>query len=246
VVQRIFLSEGGFWERPAGEFHPEEGEQDLHFEDWTMTRLREVLAGGVVGAVLTEGTKTSFCLLDWEVFDLTLPGAPASSQYTDCEGGFQGISVGWSDVYARGIEGQTVSLCGIPDGTYWLESEVDPLDHVLETDETNNVTRVQVAVAIPAPPACNDGVDNDGDGWTDHPTDPGCYRLASRRENPACNDGIDNDADGLTDHPADPTCTAAWQASEGMSITGCGLGAELTALLPLLGRARRTRRAMLR
>ena len=42
---------------------------------------------------------------------------------------------------------------------------------------------------------CFDGVDNDGDGFTDQ-NDPDC---------PRCFDGIDNDGDGLIDE-ADPDC----------------------------------------
>jgi Tol biopolymer transport system component len=60
------------------------------------------------------------------------------------------------------------------------------------------------------PPACSDGVDNDGDGQIDFPADPGCTSASDNNEtNPACNDGIDNDGDGRTDFPADPGCTSA-------------------------------------
>ena len=45
-----------------------------------------------------------------------------------------------------------------------------------------------------------------------------------------CSDGQDNDGDGLIDHPADPDCNGPGGYSEG----GCGLGAELAFLLPLL------------
>ncbi len=67
-----------------------------------------------------------------------------------------------------------------------------------------------------APPAaqCNDGIDNDGDGLTDFPADPGCTDVndndefnAPPQQDAQCNDGLDNDGDGLTDFPADPGCT---------------------------------------
>jgi hypothetical protein len=50
----------------------------------------------------------------------------------------------------------------------------------------------------PVPPApieyaCDDGIDNDGDGWTDG-DDADCAREPEK-----CNDGIDNDRDGLVD-----------------------------------------------
>lgn len=57
-------------------------------------------------------------------------------------------------------------------------------------------------------PECSDGVNNDGDAWTDYPSDPGCTSIADTTEspNPQCSDGIDNDSDGLVDL-ADYGCT---------------------------------------
>ncbi len=61
-------------------------------------------------------------------------------------------------------------------------------------------------------PACDDGIDNDGDGGTDHDGDP-----------------------------ADTQCLGrSWAQSE--AATGCGLGAELVFLLPVFRRLMRTRR----
>lgn len=60
------------------------------------------------------------------------------------------------------------------------------------------------------PAACEDGIDNDGDGQTDFPNDPGCLAAIDNDETdppaPACSDGQDNDRDGFTDFPADPGC----------------------------------------
>ncbi len=63
-------------------------------------------------------------------------------------------------------------------------------------------------------PQCSDGIDNDGDGLTDFPADPGCTDANDDDEtdppaDPQCSDGIDNDGDGLTDYPDDPGCTDA-------------------------------------
>ncbi len=62
-------------------------------------------------------------------------------------------------------------------------------------------------------PQCSDGIDNDGDGLTDYPADPGCADANDNDEFNAppaqCSDGVDNDSDGLTDYPADPGCTDA-------------------------------------
>jgi hypothetical protein len=56
---------------------------------------------------------------------------------------------------------------------------------------------------------CEDGIDNDGDGLTDHPDDPGCDEASDMSEKSpllACDDGADNDGDALVDHPEDPGC----------------------------------------
>jgi len=87
---------------------------------------------------------------------------------------------------------------------------------------------------------CDDGLDNDGDGKTDFPEDPGCLFLLSPKENPACDDGIDNDGDKKVDYPRDPECLARGWGIE----TSCGLGVELAPLLlglQFLWRRRRAR-----
>ena len=68
----------------------------------------------------------------------------------------------------------------------------------------------------PPPPTyqCSDGQDNDSDGLTDYPADPGCSGNTDNDEFNApapiyqCSDGQDNDSDGLTDYPADPGCSS--------------------------------------
>jgi hypothetical protein len=60
-------------------------------------------------------------------------------------------------------------------------------------------------------PACSDGLDNDGDGLTDHPADSGCAAAGDESENAsgvACDDRLDNDGDGLWDYPDDLGCTS--------------------------------------
>ncbi len=54
--------------------------------------------------------------------------------------------------------------------------------------------------------ACNDGLDNDGDGAIDV-ADTGCSSSSANIENPQCSDGYDNDGDGTADWGGDPDCT---------------------------------------
>jgi endoglucanase len=68
--------------------------------------------------------------------------------------------------------------------------------------------------AGPGAAACDDGIDNDDDGLTDFPDDPGCRDRFWASENPECQDGISNDSDGLVDFPADPGCPNRWGVTE--------------------------------
>jgi len=97
---------------------------------------------------------------------------------------------------------------------------------------------------------CSNGIDDDGDGSSDFPADPGCKEATSALEQPRCQNGIDDDADGKIDFdggaslnggvpvaPVDPPCTAAWKNQEKPKT--CGLGAELLLALGVLATWRR-------
>jgi hypothetical protein len=146
VMQRIYRTDGTYWERLAGHFTYHSGHNHIHFDDWAQYRIRELLAGGGVGPVLAEGAKTSFCILDLQVYDSTLPGFPPGGQFLGCSGQVQGLSVGWMDIYSKSLAGQSIDITGLPDGQYWLESEVDPLSNVLESKDNNNATRIIVTI----------------------------------------------------------------------------------------------------
>jgi subtilisin-like proprotein convertase family protein len=151
VNQRIYLAGGGTIDRLAGTFvyHPDHGH--IHWENFAQYMLREVLPGGGVGNILAIGGKTSFCLLDLTVYDLSLPGAPPSGEYGGC-GQLQGISVGHSDVYDQSLPDQWIDITNIPLDQYWMEVVVDPADTLLEADETNNTTRILIDLASAFPP----------------------------------------------------------------------------------------------
>jgi hypothetical protein len=69
------------------------------------------------------------------------------------------------------------------------------------------------------PARCLDGYDNDGDGKTDFPDEPGCTSPSDDDETdpvalPACSNGIDDDGDGAVDYPGDADCLGASANSE--------------------------------
>jgi hypothetical protein len=140
VYQRIYSTDGGHRDVFAGSFTFHQGHGHLHFDDWLNFHLREVLPSNGVGNIVLSGNKTSFAIIDLEEYDLNLPGAPSSFHYT---GGLtQGISVGWGDVYSGDLQDQWIDITGITPGRYWLEAVVDPLNHVIESNESNNVARI--------------------------------------------------------------------------------------------------------
>lgn len=84
---------------------------------------------------------------------------------------------------------------------------------------------------------CSDGLDDDGDGLTDFPSDPGCASAAATTESPQCDDELDNDGDGRIDWDGgaasatpDPQCVTR-PARNREAASGCGVGAELAAVL---------------
>jgi len=90
-------------------------------------------------------------------------------------------------------------------------------------------------------PVCSDGLDNDGDGFTDFPEDTGCFNATGTTEMPLCDDGFDNDLDGDVDLD-DGACGRAWENVEHTAIPSqdlvaeslCGLGAEIIFIFPPL------------
>lgn len=77
--------------------------------------------------------------------------------------------------------------------------------------------------------ACDNGVDDDGDGLVDYAADPGCSTLDTASEAAECQDAASCEVIGKE-------AGSAWRKSE----RGCGLGAELVVALALLLAARRT------
>jgi hypothetical protein len=149
VVQVVQRSDGSTFERDAGDFLY--NEEDFHMETagWADYRIREVLTGDGVGPVLREGAKESVRITSSTWFDLNLPNVPPFSSRLLAYLGTHGISVGYTDLYPYQLPKQWIDVTGLESGTYWLEVEVDGANQILESDETNNVTRIKVTLNLP-------------------------------------------------------------------------------------------------
>lgn len=121
--------------------------------------LREESGEGLVPT--GEGGKQSSCVLDTLPMDAT--DGPQQRHYGDCELVRQGISVGWSDLYAASLPDQWVDLGDGPlaDGTYVIRYAVDPLRQIVEDGRIDNnvadtrfTVRDGVIVDRPEPPRC--------------------------------------------------------------------------------------------
>ena len=87
--------------------------------------------------------------------------------------------------------------------------------HILEHEDHEMMRQFQSVATVPH---CGDGLDNDGDGFTDFAGgDPGCVdALDAGERGPTlpCDDGLDNDGDALADYPADPGCASPGWTTE--------------------------------
>jgi hypothetical protein len=146
VFQRIYLSNGRFVSRLAGvfEYHPEH--KHIHFKDYAVYRLRIVMPDSGVGSIVASSEKISFCIRNSVVYDRKLPGFNPKSEYKNCSSDVQGIGVGYADFYGKNLYGQWIDITDVPPGQYWIESEVDPLNRLKESNEDNNVAHAMVNI----------------------------------------------------------------------------------------------------
>ena len=101
------------------------------------------------------------------------------------------------------------------------------------------------------PPECSNGLDDDGDGYVDWPSDPACQTESFAREFAQCQDGVNNDGDGRIDfdggasmnggvpltHPDGPCAGNPYRNREAPDACGvCGEIVLALAGLALLGR----------
>jgi hypothetical protein len=92
VYQRVYLSDGGYYDRLAGTFEWHPAHNHFHFGDYAEYMLQPINAPG--GSQRT-GRKTTFCVMDTTKVNTRLSGAPKRPVYASCGSTFQGMSVGW-------------------------------------------------------------------------------------------------------------------------------------------------------
>jgi Lysyl oxidase len=130
---------------PIGEleFHAGGGHNHWHFEEFTRYSMLDAESN----EILISG-KQSWCLVNTDALDLTLPNANVQGYSQDLHTSCGGpgalwireiLDVGWGDTYTQFVRGQAFDITDLPNGTYYVRVHVNPTGSMLETDTTNNV-----------------------------------------------------------------------------------------------------------
>ena len=144
VYQRIYVDDGTSQDVLAGQFVWHEGHNHFHFEDYALYTLQPIAAPGGSERV---GNKTTFCVMDTTRVNTKLDGAPKQAHYDTCGSSIQGMSVGWGDTYGYNLAGQEIDITGLPDGDYRLTIELDPKNKLVEADDADNISSVDIRLA---------------------------------------------------------------------------------------------------
>jgi hypothetical protein len=171
-TQYVYTHSGSGWSIAqtipiAGSFIFDAAHGHFHFPFVTYG-LYTVAADGSPGTPIATSGKISFCINDSFIYDPSLPNAGQIGNLGSCSDptSLRGLNIGAVDEYDQTDEGQSISITGVPDGTYWLRAVVDPDNYLAEADKTNNETDVELTISgmtvtvlqnvtptLPAPPA---------------------------------------------------------------------------------------------
>lgn len=142
VFQRIFDGNGGHQDVEAGWFTYHKQHRHIHFDDYATFSLESISSPETKAT----GSKQSFCIIDTDKVDTSLPGAPLAFVYGTCNSQRQGMSVGWGDTYGAHLAGQSIDITKLPDGDYNLITTVDPTNKLVEVNEADNTSTVKVRI----------------------------------------------------------------------------------------------------
>jgi hypothetical protein len=145
----VYNSDGSYNDVLAGTFDYHPTHQHFHFNNYALYTLKQV---GAPGGSEKTSQKTSFCIMDTNAINTSLPGAPNSAVYTTCTAAYQGMSVGWADRYGQTLPGQSFDMTGSAEADYDLTIQIDPIDsqhptgRLLEISESDNVSCVRLHI----------------------------------------------------------------------------------------------------
>jgi hypothetical protein len=160
VTQRILLSSGTSRSQaaPAADLIYETADGHNHWH--LMRAARYSLWNSAQSAEVAPATKVGFCLEDTERIETTGPSSPVyrgdSTGNRFCESNrpnatslVEGISAGWRDEYHNRLAFQWVDVSEVQPGVYWLHSEIDPQNVLVESDDSNQAAWASSSTTIP-------------------------------------------------------------------------------------------------
>ena len=86
------------------------------------------------------GRKQAFCLEDFARYSITAGPAKFTCSY-------QGISVGWQDIYGSYLDCQWLDITGVLPGDYVLRVTINPEQRLIESNYSNNTATATVRIA---------------------------------------------------------------------------------------------------
>lgn len=153
MIQCIEKAGGGTVAHKAGHYKFHDTHGHFHYEDVVEHELAKVDPRTGAERKAGGGVKTGYAPADqsftsWEKFMQAPSGTSASAG--DCYPGGSsnriGLSRGWGDTYRWQRPGNYVEFGDNTDGWYIVRTTTDPLDHVLESDETDNTAYAYVRI----------------------------------------------------------------------------------------------------
>ena len=187
--------------------------------------LEDTVAGVAPGAYGTNssglvlgrffGTHTQSSMDDVRIWNRALSPGEVNNLYLGNTSGLQSGLVGhWMLVGAWDTQDVAGAWTAVSDATYNIYLCADAYNVVSESDETaaSNCRSIQIVI----PPECSDGVDNDGDGNIDYPSDPGCTSASDNAEQSA--EASVNIESSVATVPSGESTSVSWTVS---NVTGC-------------------------
>jgi len=148
ILQRIFCSDGSYYDSPAGTAAYHEAHNHVHFNDYANYIFEEDTANP---QNVRQGTKTSFCIMDTTAINKQMAGASQSAVFDWCptqdpDFNTQGMSIGWGDTYGAHLPGQELYIADLPEGMYRLRQAFDPKNRIRELADDDNQSCVKVRI----------------------------------------------------------------------------------------------------